>query len=195
MRAEVGSDEKRGGGILDSMAPPQEPPCGTAAAWRAVVASGVVPDARATFVLSQGSADLAGETVWILAVPGHPEYSRQVDAARCLRVTENGRLFRDLVVPRPAAEAGRDSDPRSNCRSRHQLGPGADRALGAAGAARPRATDRGRPEGGRAPRVGRLPARVRWAQAVVTCFPGRGASADARPSDPSRGAYREGRGR
>ena len=82
------------GGVLDFVPPLSDPPCGTAAAWRAVVASGVPNDARATFVLSPWKEGGGGRhappprdiTVWIVDVPGHPELRREVEASAC-RVT------------------------------------------------------------------------------------------------------------
>jgi hypothetical protein len=81
-------------GLLDFAPPLSDPPCGTAAAWRAVVASGVPDDARATFVLSPWKEGGGGRhappprdiTVWIVDVPGHPDLRREVEAGAC-RVT------------------------------------------------------------------------------------------------------------
>ena len=67
-------------------------PCGTAAAWRAVVGSGVPSEARATFVLSPGFGPFARDPIWIVDVPGHPDFRRQVEARTCRRVMRDGKL-------------------------------------------------------------------------------------------------------
>jgi hypothetical protein len=84
-------------GLRDVYAPFDGAPCGTVAAWRAVMGSGVPMDARATFVLSPGSGRFEGGPIWIVDVPGHPEYRRDVEARTCTRVMRDGHV----VPPTP----------------------------------------------------------------------------------------------
>jgi len=79
-------------GLRDVYASFDIAPCGTVSAWRAVVGSGVPNDARATFVLSPGSGPFKGEPIWIVDVPGHPEFRRDVEARTCSRVMRDGRV-------------------------------------------------------------------------------------------------------
>jgi len=74
------------------------PPCPTAAAVATAVLSGVPAAALPKLSFTQGSGDLRGESVWLFAVDGHPEYRREVDGKTCSRVTENGRLMAVTAV-------------------------------------------------------------------------------------------------
>jgi hypothetical protein len=79
-------------GLRDVYAPFDVAPCGTVAAWRAVVGSSVPSDAQASFVLAPGSGPFEGGPIWIVDVPGHPEHRRDVEARTCARVMRGGRV-------------------------------------------------------------------------------------------------------
>ncbi|MEZ4308874.1 MAG: hypothetical protein R3F14_12625 [Polyangiaceae bacterium] len=59
-----------------------EPPCSTVAAWTTAVATGVPANARATFLYMEATGSRGGAS-WLIGVPGHDEYKREVDGTTC----------------------------------------------------------------------------------------------------------------
>lgn len=99
----VRAERLPGAAVLLEIYPPLEDrPCRTADAWRAVVVSGVPKEAQASFLYSQPVVTADDGSVWMVAIPGHPEYQRNVDARTCNRLTQGNTLFPIVLPPAPA---------------------------------------------------------------------------------------------